>query len=193
MQNICVFCGSSKGKKEIYLTQAKKLGAALATQGKTLVYGGGNVGLMGAIADEVMTGGGKAIGVIPEFLMSKEVGHSGLTDLIVVDSMHTRKRKMAELADAFIAMPGGFGTLEELAEILTWVQIEIIKKPIALLNIDGYYDLLLKQMDHMVEEGFLKAQNRSLLLNITDADQILHALESFEFSDYSVWSDLDKT
>lgn len=193
MQNICVFCGSSKGNKEVYITQAKKLGAAMAQTGKTLVYGGGNVGLMGAIADEIMTGGGNAIGVIPEFLMSKEVGHSGLTDLIVVDSMHTRKRKMAELADAFIAMPGGFGTLEELAEILTWVQIEIIKKPIALLNIDGYYDLLLKQMDHMVEEGFLKAQNRSLLLNITDADQILQALESYEFSDYSVWNDLDKT
>lgn len=193
MNNICVFCGSSHGNEPIFKTQAQMLGKLLAENNKSLVYGGGKVGLMGTIADAVMDNGGNVIGVIPDFLMRKEVGHLGLTELLVVRSMHERKQKMAELADGFIAMPGGFGTLEELAEILTWVQIGLIKKPVGLLNVNGFYDHLLLQMDHMVGQGFLKPQNRKLVINITDVEDAITLLESHTFDNYSIWDDLDKT
>ncbi len=158
-----------------------------------LIYGGGNIGLMGAVADKIMSLGGEAIGVIPDFLMKAEVGHEGLTELIVVKSMHERKQRMAELADAFVAMPGGFGTLEELAEILTWVQLELVRKPVAILNINGYYDLLISQLDHMVAEGFLKPQNRRLLIDISEPQDVLDTLHSFSFGDHSFWNKLNKT
>lgn len=193
MNNICVFCGSSFGNDPLFKEEASRLGRMMAADDKTLVYGGGNVGLMGAIADAVMNAGGRVIGVIPDFLMRKEVGHLGLTELVVVRSMHERKQKMAELADAFVAMPGGFGTLEEVAEILTWVQLGIIKKPVALFNMNGFYDLLLAQLDTMVKQGFLKPQNRKLLLNVEQADQIIPTLESYSFDGYSIWDDLNKT
>lgn len=193
MNNICVFCGSSSGIGPLYADQAKNLGVLLAENNKNLVYGGGKVGLMGIIADAVMDNGGTVIGVIPDFLMKKEVGHLGLTELLVVRSMHERKQKMAELADAFVAMPGGFGTLEELAEILTWVQLGIIKKPVGLLNLNGFYDHLLLQMDTMVKNGFLKPQNRKLIINITKPEDVIPSLESHAFDDYSIWDDLGKT
>ncbi|GAA0891725.1 hypothetical protein GCM10009122_14040 [Fulvivirga kasyanovii] len=165
----------------------------MAKKNKTLIYGGGKVGLMGAIADAVMDNGGNVVGVIPDFLMKKEVGHLGLSELLVVRSMHERKQKMAELADGFVAMPGGFGTLEELGEILTWVQLGLIKKPVGLLNVNGFYDHLLLQMDHMVKQGFLKPQNRKLVINITQAEDVLPLLESHTFDGYSIWDDLNKT
>lgn len=193
IKSICVFCGSSHGTKQIYKESAKSLGALMAQREKRLIYGGGKVGLMGAVADAVMENGGKVTGVIPEFLQKKEVGHNGLSELIVVDSMHERKQKMAELAGAFIALPGGMGTLEELAEISTWVQLELIKKPIALLNIDGFYDHLFAQLDHMVDQGFIRQENRKMLLNASSVEGVLNQLEEFTFGDYSIWDDLDKT
>lgn len=193
MKNICVFCGSSAGKNPLYREAAKKLGEALVNHKQRLIYGGGNIGLMGTIAEEVMSRGGEVIGVIPAFLMDKEVGNVDVTELIVVESMHERKHKMAHLADAFIAMPGGFGTLEELAEVLTWVQLELIKKPVGVLNLNGYYDLLISQLNHMVGEGFLRPQNRKLLIEIEKVEDALDTLHSFSFGDYSIWDKLDRT
>lgn len=193
MKNICVFCGSSHGSKQIYRESAKTLGLLMAQRKKNLVYGGGNVGLMGTVADAVLENGSDVIGVIPEFLLQKEVGHKGLTELVVVQSMHERKQKMAELADAFIALPGGMGTLEELAEISTWIQLELIKKPIALLNIDGFYDHLFAQFDHMVEQGFVKPENRKVLLNVKNVNEVISLLENYVFDDYSIWNTLDKS
>ncbi|HYG02315.1 MAG TPA: TIGR00730 family Rossman fold protein [Chryseosolibacter sp.] len=154
--NICVFCGSATGATSIYRQAATDLGKALAEHSFTLIYGGGNVGLMGIVADAVMKHGGKVIGVIPDFLLKREVGHRGITELIIVDSMHERKKKMADLANGFIALPGGWGTLEELAEVLTWRQLRLIHNPVAILNVNSFYDALLAQMKHMTQEGFLQ-------------------------------------
>ena len=155
--NVCVFCGSGKGNNPVYSETARKLGALLAGASIRLVYGGGNIGLMGILADAVMEAGGQVTGVIPGFLMDKEVGHRGITDLEVVESMHRRKQRMADLADAFIALPGGWGTLEELSEILTWKQLGLISQPVVLLNTNHFFDPLLDQMRLMVKEGFLQA------------------------------------
>lgn len=155
---LCVFCGSAAGKDAAYAESARKLGELMALSGATLVYGGGNVGLMGVLADAVMKGGGEVIGVIPDFLLKREVGHNGISKLEVVSSMHQRKKRMAELADAFLAIPGGWGTLDELAEILTWKQLGIIHQPIGLLNYNRFFDHLLNQMRHMVDQGFLKPE-----------------------------------
>lgn len=193
MKNICVFCGSSFGADEIYVQEAKRLGEYIAKNNLTLVYGGGNVGLMGTIADEVLKHKGEVIGVIPSFLKEREVGHLGLSQLHVVDTMHERKQLMAQLSDAFIAMPGGLGTLEELAEITTWVQLEIIKKPTAVLNVNGYYDALLRQLDIMTEQGFVRKGNRKNILSDTNVDGLMESLLSFKFDDYSLWSDIDRT
>lgn len=165
--NICVFCGSGTGHNPVYAEAARVLGNLMVKHQSTLIYGGGNIGLMGVVADQVMAGGGKVIGVIPDFLMQKEVGHRGLTQLEVVGSMHERKRRMADLADVFVALPGGWGTLDELAEILTWRQLELIKAPVAILNTNKYFDTLLKQMDVMVTEGFLSHQNLAELVVAT--------------------------
>lgn len=162
--NICVFCGSASGVDPVYAEAAKALGIKLAKEGHTLVYGGGNVGLMGIVADAALENGGKAIGVIPDFLMRREVAHLGLTTLEVVDTMHLRKQRMAELSHAFVAMPGGWGTLEELAEILTWRQLGLITQPIGILNVNDFFSPLLAQMRKMVEEGFLKLGNFELLV-----------------------------
>jgi len=161
--NVCVFCGSGSGFNPVYAESARKLGLLLGQASVRLVYGGGNIGLMGIIADAVIDGGGKVTGVIPAFLFEKEVGHRGITDLEVVDSMHQRKQRMADLADAFIALPGGWGTLEELSEILTWKQLGLITQPVALLNTNRFFDPLLHQMRLMVKEGFLNAGNFNLL------------------------------
>lgn len=193
MKNICVFCGSSPGNNPAFVGAAEVLGKQLADNNIQLVFGGGKVGLMGAIADAVLSHGGRAVGVIPDFLMEKEVGHTGLTEMHVVASMHIRKQKMAGLADGFIAMPGGFGTLEELAEILTWVQLELIRKPIGILNINGFYDALLAQLDQMVAAGFLKKPNRNLVIEIRDPDEAIEILKNYEFNDFSIWDKLDRT
>lgn len=174
--NVCVFCGSSPGDNPIFRDAAHALGETLAGAGVTLVYGGGNVGLMGVLADAAMQHGGEVIGVIPDFLMRREVSHSGITRLEVVDSMHSRKRRMAELSDAFVAMPGGWGTLDELAEILTWNQLHLISKPVFLLNSNNFFDHLLAQMRQMVDEGFLTAQNYSLIKTVHNPADLLKQL-----------------
>lgn len=176
MKKICVFCGSSKGKHPIYKEAAVTLGKLMAENDITLVYGGGGIGLMGEIANAVMNNNGRVIGVIPRFLAEKELGHQQISELILTDSMHQRKQKMAELADGFIALPGGFGTLEELCEILTWVQLSIIEKPIAVLNTDGFFDSLLSLFDNMVDQGFLKKSNQEILLQAKTPSEIIEAM-----------------
>jgi len=176
--NVCVFCGSSIGNNPVYQEAAYDLGRLMATSQHALVYGGGNVGLMGVIADSVMENHGKVIGVIPDFLLRREVGHRGVTELEVVSSMHERKKRMADLANAFIAMPGGWGTLDELAEILTWRQLGLITSPIGLLNVNRFFDPLLEQMRVMVKEGFLQKENLDLLKVEETPEKLLVALRS---------------
>ncbi len=155
MKSVCVYCGSSPGARPVYAEAARAFGRALVAADLTLVYGGGRVGLMGLIADEVLAAGGRAIGVIPKLLLDKEVGHAGLTELHVVPDMHQRKKMMADLSDAFVAMPGGAGTLEEFFEVYTWAQLGYHRKPVALLNVEGFYDPLVAMLRHTVEEGFM--------------------------------------
>ena len=156
--NVCVFCGSSKGNSPVFADAARELGRLLVENSHSLVYGGGNVGLMGIVADAVMENKGEVIGIIPQFLMDREVGHRNITQLEVVQSMHQRKQRMADLSQAFIALPGGWGTLEELAEILTWRQLGLIPHPVVLLNINGFYDPLVAQLNLMFEEGFVRSE-----------------------------------
>lgn len=170
--NLCVFCGSSMGHAPIFQSAAKLLGKTIGKTNHHLVYGGGNVGLMGIVADAVLESGGKVIGVIPEFLLKREVGHHGITQLEVVVSMHERKKRMADLADAFLAMPGGWGTLDELAEILTWKQLGLIHQPVGLLNINNFFDPLLAQMQSMEENGFLKKGQLDYLI-VDDSPEAL--------------------
>jgi len=187
MKRITVFCGSSFGTENIYRLQATALGKALAQQGIELVYGGANVGLMGAVADGVLSGGGKVIGVLPHFLQSKEIAHKGLTELILVDSMHERKTKMNELCDGVIALPGGFGTLEEFFEMLTWAQLGLHKKPIAILNINGFYDALKVQIQVMVDKGFLKAVNQEMLLASDNIEELLNKMRKYVAPEVGKW------
>ena len=176
--NVCVFCGSSAGIKSEFAETARELGELLAKKGHTLIYGGGNIGLMGILADSALEHAGKVIGIIPDFLIKKEVGHNGLTSLEVVLSMHERKRRMADLADAFIVLPGGWGTLDETAEILTWIQLGLIHQPIGLVNIMGYFDFLLAQMNHMVSEGFLNPKNMDFVKVDNTPAKVLQLLAS---------------
>jgi uncharacterized protein (TIGR00730 family) len=164
MKRICIFCGSNRGKAPAYSRAAHELGVALTDRGLGLVYGGGNVGLMGVVADAVLERGGHAVGVIPQALVDKELGHQGLSELRIVHSMHERKALMAELADAFIALPGGYGTLEEFCEIITWAQLGLHAKPFGLLNVEGFYDPFLSQIDRGVKEGFIPLEHRSLIV-----------------------------
>ncbi len=177
-RRVCVFCGSHDGDDPAYAQAAIATGKLLAGRGIGLVYGGAKVGLMGAIANAALVGGGQVIGVIPEKLQSKEIAHQGLTELFVVDSMHARKTMMAHLADAFIALPGGWGTLEETFEILTWAQLRFHSKPLGLLNVRGFFDGLLAFSDHAVEEGFLMPEHRRLLISAGDPDVLLRSLEA---------------
>ena len=174
--NVCVFCGSSTGTDPSFANSALETGRFLGSGGHTLIYGGGNIGLMGLLADEVLATGGKAIGVIPDFLIQREVGHRGLTEQIVVQSMHERKQRMADLADVFVALPGGWGTLDELAEILTWRQLGIIDQPIGLLNVDSFFTPLLEQMKKMSDKGFLHATNLSFLIVENSPTKLLTTL-----------------
>jgi uncharacterized protein (TIGR00730 family) len=178
MKRVCVFCGANAGSRDQYRIAAQALGAVLIHHGLGLVYGGGNVGLMGMLADSVLQAGGEVIGVIPQHLAAKEVAHRGVTELRIVETMHQRKAMMNELSDAFIALPGGFGTLEEFFEILTWSQLGIHRKPSGLLNVSGYYDHLLAMLDHAVAEGFLLPANRKLVIADTDADRLVQRLAS---------------
>ena len=189
MRRICVFCGSSQGSRPEYGAAAEEMGAKLVRRNIGLVYGGGNVGLMGIIADAVLRAGGEAMGVIPENLMSREIGHKGLTKLHVVHSMHERKALMADLSDAFIAMPGGFGTLEEFCEVVTWAQLGLHAKPCGILNVLGYYTPLLAMFDHAVEERFLKPENRCLVLGRESAPELLQALEEWRPVRVEKWLD----
>lgn len=161
---VCVFCGSQPGRRAEYVAAAREMARLLAQSGIDLVYGGGHVGLMGALADAALAHGGRVVGVIPEHLMRPEVAHQGLTELIVVDSMHTRKQTMARRSAAFIVLPGGFGTLEEMFEMLTWLQLRLQAKPVALLNVAGYFDSLLHFLEHAAGEGLIRPEHRGLLL-----------------------------
>jgi len=192
MKRICVFCGSSAGNRAEYRACAEELGAELVRRQIGLLYGGGNVGLMGAIADSVLKAGGEAIGVIPEHLMAREIGHSHLTKLHIVRSMHERKALMADLSDAFIALPGGFGTLEEFFEVLTWSQLGLHAKPCGIVNVLDYYTPLLAMLDHAVEERFLKAQNRARVLARETPIELLQALEQWHPVHVEKWLDRDE-
>ena len=183
----CVYCGSSPGKDGAYLSAAHDLGRAMAEQGIGLGYGGASIGIMGAVADAVLTAGGDVIGVIPEALARKEVAHYGLTELKVVKSMHERKSLMEELSQGFIALPGGLGTLEELFEILTWSQLGLHQKPIGLLNIQGYYDQLIGFIDHSVEEQFVKVEHRSMLLVDSQSKPLLKSMASYRAPTAEKW------
>ena len=175
-QRICVYCGSSSGVRTEYAAAARLLGAEVARRGWELVYGGGNVGLMGVVADAALAAGGHVIGVIPEGLLAREVGHRGLPDLRVVAGMHERKAMMAGLAGAFVALPGGFGTMEELCEVLTWTQLGLLHRPIGLLNTAGFYSPLLAFFDHMTTEGLLRREHRDLLLCHAEPEALLDAV-----------------
>jgi uncharacterized protein (TIGR00730 family) len=179
MKSLCVYCGSSIGASPVYAEAARGLAREMVNRNIELVYGGGKVGLMGIIAFEILQLGGAAIGVIPQALMDKEVGHDGLTRLHIVKDMHERKALMASLSNGFIAMPGGIGTLEELFEVLTWSQLGFHDKPIGLLNVDGFYDGLIVFMEHLVTQGFLKTKQASLLMHDADASRLLERFESF--------------
>jgi len=177
MKRICVFCGSSKGDREAYPEAAAEFGSLLAAHGVGLVYGGASVGLMGAVADAVLQAGGDVTGVIPQSLVDKEIAHSGLTQMHIVDTMHERKALMAKLSHGFVALPGGVGTLEELFEMWTWVQIGLHDKPCVLLNVAGYYDELIRFLDKMTDSGYLRAPSRALLQVALSPDEAIAACE----------------
>ena len=180
LKSVTVFCGSSMGVDPAFEKAAYQMGVQLAASGLRLVYGGAKVGLMGAVANGALDGGAEVIGVIPRFLSNVELAHKGLTELIVVESMHERKAKMAERSDGFIALPGGFGTLEEVFEILTWGQLALHQKPVGLLNTLGFYDHLLALLDHMVDQGLLKKVNKDMLLVDSSIERLLEKMRSYQ-------------
>jgi uncharacterized protein (TIGR00730 family) len=180
MNRLCVYCGSSTGSSEAYVNAARELAQLLVSNGTELVYGGSSKGTMGVLADAVLAGGGKVSGVIPQALVDKEVAHDGLTELHVVSSMHERKSLMAVLSDGFVAMPGGFGTLEEIVEVLTWGQLNFHTKPCGFLNVDGYFDHLLAYFDHANREGFLRTEHREMLLVANTPAELLGLYEHYE-------------
>ncbi|MDJ0908980.1 MAG: TIGR00730 family Rossman fold protein [Woeseiaceae bacterium] len=189
MQRICVYCGSNRGRGERYVEAAHELAQVLVNHELELVYGGASVGIMGAIADRVLELGGAAHGVIPQMLSEKELAHQGLTELHVVSSMHERKSMMAALSDGFIAMPGGFGTLEEIIEIVTWGQLRFHDKPCGLLNIDGYFDSLIAFLDHAEGEGFLRSENRAMLLSDTTPAGLVQQFERYTAPRVQKWTE----
>jgi uncharacterized protein (TIGR00730 family) len=178
ISSLCVFCGSAKGIDPRHQEAASRLGAQLAAHGVTLVYGGGDIGIMGAVADAALEAGGKVIGVIPEHLVSMEVAHHGVSELIVVDSMHSRKRRMFDLSDAFCILPGGLGTLDETFEILTWKQLRLHNKPVILVNEGGYWGPLLAMIEHMVSNGYARPENLRLFSVVDNVDDVLSTAEA---------------
>ncbi|BDI28778.1 putative cytokinin riboside 5'-monophosphate phosphoribohydrolase [Capsulimonas corticalis] len=189
MNSICVFCGSNEGARPEYRQAATALGRLLARRGQTLVYGGADVGLMGAVADAALAEGGRVVGVIPHSLVAKEIAHKGLTELHTVGTLHERKVMMAEMSDAFISLPGGYGTLDEMFEMLTWSQIGTHLKPSGLLNIARYFDPLLALLDHAVAERFLHAKHRAMLLTDADPARLLDLLAANPPGHYDKWID----
>jgi uncharacterized protein (TIGR00730 family) len=193
MRRVCIYAGSNPGADPAYANAARALGAFLADRGIGVVYGGGKVGLMGVIADAALAAGGEVIGVMPQALIDREIGHPGLTELKVVDTMHERKALMAELADAFIAVPGGIGTLEELIEVYTWSQLGIHDKACGVLNVRGYYDGLIAFLDHAVTAAFLRPQHRAVLSVAEDPAELLDRLADYEPPRVAKWLELDQT
>jgi uncharacterized protein (TIGR00730 family) len=193
MKRICVFCGSNSGVRPPYAAAARATAAALVARRIGLVYGGGNVGLMGVIADAVLENGGEVIGVIPEALVHRELAHRAVSEMIIVNSMHERKAKMAALSDGFIAMPGGYGTFEEFCEIITCAQLGLHRKPCAILNVEGYYDPLLALFNHAVAEGFVHPSNRRLVIQEEDPNRLLDLLERYKPPTMEKWIDRDES
>jgi len=193
LRNLCVYCGSNPGRQGIYLEAARELGRIMAGRGIGLVYGGASVGVMGAIADAVLQAGGRAVGVIPESLVRKELAHGGLTELHVTASMHERKRLMADRADAFVALPGGAGTLEEIFEVWTWAQLGDHRKPCGLYNAGGYYDKLAQFLDHATAEQFLKPQHRDMLIVENDPLRLLDRFAAYEPPSVPKWVERAET
>lgn len=193
MKSVCVFCGSSSGANRAYREAARRLGRTLAEAGVVLVYGGGRVGLMGVLADAVLDAGGEAVGVIPKALVEREIAHAGLGDLRVVGSMHERKALMAELAEGFVALPGGTGTLEEFFEVLTWAQLGEHEKPCGFLNVDGYYDPLLGFLDRMVGEDFLSEEHRKMVLVDAEPEALLEKFSRYRPPKTIKWIDARET
>jgi uncharacterized protein (TIGR00730 family) len=187
LESICVYCGANFNGDPALKEAVELLGKVFVEKGIRLIYGGGSVGVMGLIADAVLRESGLATGVIPQFLMDKEVGHKGLSEMIVTENMHQRKQKMADLSDGFIILPGGFGTLEEFFEVLTWLQLGLHKKPIGVLNVDGFYDHLFAQMDVMVERRFLKSANRELVFNEANPEILIDKMSRFSAEPDEVW------
>lgn len=190
MKRITVFCGSNMGTDTHFENQATLVGKILAKHSIEVIYGGAKVGLMGALANGALSEGGKVIGILPNFLSSKEIVHEGLTQLIMVDSMHERKTLMNELCDGVIALPGGFGTLEELFEMITWAQLGLHKKPIAILNINGFYDALIVLIQTMVNNGFLKTENQKMILISDDIENLLQKMKDYVAPNVNKWNSL---
>ena len=193
LKKIVVFCASSPGRGSEFIEAAHEVGKVFADKGITLVYGGGRVGLMGAVADAAMENQGQVIGVIPQFLNSKEIGHSGITQLIEVDTMHERKAKMNALCDGVIALPGGFGTMEELFEMTTWGQLGLHKKPIGILNVNGFYDHLIAFIQHMVDSGLLKEENQKMILYSDNIEDLLEQMEAYEAPPVPKWLNIQRS
>jgi len=187
MKNICVFCGANFNGDPLLSEAIDQLAEIMVNQNITLIYGGGKVGVMGILADAILDKGGKAEGVLPKFLMDKEIAHTGLTKLHVVENMHERKQLMGDLCDGFITLPGGLGTMEEFFEMLTWLQLGLHNKPVAILNVNGYYDMLLQQLDVMVEQRFLKTVNRGLVLSATEPIELVDMMNNFTVKTDEVW------
>ncbi|MBX9666838.1 MAG: TIGR00730 family Rossman fold protein [Candidatus Obscuribacterales bacterium] len=193
LNRVAVYCGAATGRSPAYRAGAVALGHELANQGIQLVYGGGNVGLMGVVANAVLEKGGHVIGVIPQDLMNKELGHTGIQDLRVVDTMHQRKAMMSELSDAFITMPGGYGTLEELFEMITWLKLGVHSKPCSLYNVDSYYQQLVDFLHHVSTEGFMTVEDRALLIIENEPVALLDKLRAFNPTTSTQWLSLEKT
>jgi len=187
LRAVCVYCGSNFNGDPELRKAIKQLADTLVREKITLVYGGGSVGVMGVLANDILEAGGLVTGVIPQFLMDKEVGHKGVTEMIITENMHQRKQKMADLSDGFVILPGGFGTLEEFFEVLTWLQLGLHNKPIGVLNVDGFYDPLFAQMEMMVKSRFLKPANRDLVFNETDAEILINKMDNFSAVPDEVW------
>ena len=193
MKSVCVFCGANPGTNPAYAAAAKDLGSRIASRGLQLVYGGGGCGMMGIVADAALAAGGQVIGVIPRGLATKELAHQGLHEQHIVANMHERKAMMSELADGFIAMPGGFGTFEELFEVITWAQLGIHRKPVALLNVDGYYDPLIAMLDKARDDAFIGPEYRKLLLDDANGESLLNRFENYESPNLPTWMTFDET
>lgn len=193
LKRICVFCGSNPGNDPAYLEAAQTLGAAIVTRGYELVYGGAEVGLMGTVADAALEAGGRVVGVMPKALVDKEIGHKGLSEQHIVSSMHERKALMADLSDGFIALPGGVGTLEEIFEIWTWAQLGHHDKPLAFMNVLGFYDPLCAFLDHQSSEGFVRKGHRDMAIFSKDAEEILQAFENYDAPKLQKWVERAET